>query len=358
MAITAFGTNDNQTVKIWSSLTLRDMLKSTLVYKFLGNGKSAILMRLTDLEKNAGDTIKYDLLMQMSGAGVKGDNRMRDNEEALVYYQDSVAIDQLRNAHAFRRMSQQRTLHDMRMDAKTNLADWYAGKLDDYMFRYLCGDTTVNHAQAGLATDSDHYIMSGDVTRTGVIATDEASLGSNDQITLADMDYAKESAKTLSPMIRPAMIDGQEYYVVVLHSYSVTDLRLDVANSAYTDWPTIQLYANKRGLDNPIFTGALGVYNGMIIYESTRLFSPTTSVRRNLFLGSQAGVFAIGNAYDTMEQQRVGKDNMMSWYEETDDYGNEKGIAVGTIFGMKATRFNSKDFGKIIISSYSATHAG
>lgn len=183
--------------------------------------------------------------------------RMRDNEEALIYYQDSVVIDQLRNAHAFRRMSQQRTLHDMRMDAKTNLADWFAGKLDGYMFRYLCGDTTMNHAQAAVAPDANHYIMSGDVANSGVIATDEASLGSNDQISLADLDYAKESAKTLSPMIRPAMVDGQEYYCVVLHPYSVTDIRLDVANSAYTDWPTIQMYANKRGLDNPIFTGAL-----------------------------------------------------------------------------------------------------
>ena len=95
----------------------------------------------------------------------------------------------------------------------------------------------------------------------------------------------------------------------------------------------------------------------MIMFESTRIYSPATSVRRNLFLGAQAGVFAQGNAYDTMEQQRVGRDNMMSWYEETDDYGNEKGIAVGSIFGMKATRFNSKDFGKIVIPSYSVSHA-
>lgn len=283
---------------------------------------------------------------------------MRDNEEALIYYQDNVSIDQLRNAHAFRRMSQQRTLHDMRMDAKTNLADWFAGKLDTYMFDYLCGNTTRNHAQAAVAPDSEHYIVSGDVENSGTIATDEASLGSNDQISLADMDYARESAKTITPMIRPAMIDGQEYFVVVLHPYSVTDIRLDVANSAYTDWPTIQMHANKRGLDNPLFTGALGVYNNMIMFESTRIYSPVSNVRRNLFLGAQAGVFAQGNAYDTMEQQRVGKDSLMSWYEETDDYGNEKGIAVGCIFGMKATRFNSKDFGKIVISSYSASHAG
>ena len=90
-----------------------------------------------ELEKSAGDTIYFDLLMQMTGAGVTGDNRMRDNEEALTYYRDSVVIDQLRNAHAFRRMSQQRTLHDMRMDAKTNLADWFSGVYDTYMMDYL-----------------------------------------------------------------------------------------------------------------------------------------------------------------------------------------------------------------------------
>lgn len=358
MAITAFGTNDNQTVKLWSSLTMREALKSTLMNKFLGTGKGAILQRLTELEKTAGDTIKYDLLMQMVGAGVTGDNRMRDNEEALVYYQDSVAIDQLRNAHAFRRMSQQRTLHDMRMDAKTNLSEWFSGVYDTYMFDYLCGNTSRSFANTATAPDADHYILSGDVANSGTIATDEASLGTNDQIQLADLDYAKESAKTLTPPIRPVMIDGGEYFVAVLHSYSVTDLRLDVANSAYTSWPDIQMYANKRGLDNPIFSGALGVYNGMIIYESTRIYSPVANVRRNLFLGAQAGVFAIGSAYDSIESQRVGKDNMMSWFEQTDDYGNEKGISVGCIFGMKATVFNSKDFGKIVISSYATSHAG
>lgn len=258
MAITAFGTNDAQTVKIWSSLTMREALKATMFNKFLGSGKGAIIQRLTDLEKTAGDTIKYDLLMQMTGAGVEGDNRMRDNEEPLVYYQDSVSIDQLRNGHAFRRMSQQRTLHDMRSDAKMNLADWFAGKYDSIMFRFLCGDPTISFGgNTGVAPDSTHYIMSGDVSRTGTIATDEASLGSNDQISLADLDYCKEASKTLAVPMKPTMIDGGEYYVVVLHPYSVTDLRLDVANSAYIDWPTIQMYANKRGLDNPIFTGSL-----------------------------------------------------------------------------------------------------
>ena len=181
-------------------------------------------------------------------------------------------------------------------------------------------------------------------------------MGDNDQIQLADLDFAKEKAKDLSPMIRPTYIDGKEYYVVVLHTYSVTDIRLDVSNSAYTSWPDIQMYANKRGLKNPIFDGSLGVYNGMILFESNRIYEPSTNVRRNLFLGAQAGVFAIGNAYSKLEQQRVGKDNLMSWYEESADYGNEVGIAVGSIFGMKSTLFNSDDYGKIVITSYAASH--
>ena len=361
MAVTAFGTNDVQAIKLWSTVTMREALKATMANRLMGSGKRAIIQRLTELEKSAGDQIKYDLLMQMTGAGVEGDNRMRDNEEALVYYQDSVKIDQLRNAHAFRRMSQQRTLHDMRMDAKSNLADWFAGKFDTYLFSHLCGLTTFSFAgNTPTDPDSDHYIISGDVASTGVIATDETSLGNNDQIQLADLDYAKEAAKTLTPPIRPAQFEGSDYFVVILHPYSVTDIRLDVANSAYTDWPTIQMYANKRGLKNPIFTGALGVYNGMVLLESNYLPAFTgaaaSTVRRNLFLGAQAGVFAMGSAYDGIEKERMGKDNLMSWYEQTDDFGNEKAISVGSIFGMKSTLFNSKDYGKMVITSYAASH--
>lgn len=356
MAITAFGTNDDRTVKIWSQLTFREALKSTLFNKFLGTGKRAIIQRLTELENQAGDQVKFDLLMQMGNDGITGDNRMRGNEEALTYYQDSVVIDQLRNAHAFRRMSQQRTIHDLRMDAKANLSDWFADKFDTYMFNCLCGNTSHSFGQATTAPDSDHYVISGDVTNSGTIATDEASLGSNDQIQLADMDFCKEKAKTLSPLVRPVMIDGQEMYVVVLHPYSVTDMRLDVANSAYTSWPDIQMYANKRGLKNPIFDGSLGVYNGMIIYESTRIYSPVSNVRRNLFLGAQSGVFAVGNAYSKLQQNRTGKENLMSWYEDSDDYGNENGIAVGCIFGMNKSTFNSKDYAAMVITSYAASH--
>ena len=349
--------NDAQTVKIWSSLLMREALKATYFKKFLGDGKKAILQRLKDLEKGKGDEIKFDLLMQMTNPGIEGDNRMKDFEEPLVYEQDSVKIDQLRNAHAFKHMSQQRTLHNMRSDAQGNLSDWYAGKYDDYMFRYLGGDTGLSFAgNTGVVADTDHYVVTGTVGHTGAIVTDEGNLGSTSQIAMADLNFAKEKAKTITPPIRPAIVDGEEYYVVVLHPFSVTDLKLNIAASTYTKWSDIQMFANRRGLKNPLFTGALGVYEGCILFESQRIHSPSTDVRRNLMLGAQAGVFAQGNAYDTIAQRKVGKGNMFKWFEEVTDYGNEKGIAVGSVFGMKKVRFASKDYGCMTISSYAVVH--
>jgi hypothetical protein len=65
----------------------------------------------------------------------------------------------------------------------------------------------------------------------------------------------------------------------------------------------------------------------------------------------------MGSADDSMEQSRVGKDNLMSWYEEIDDYGNEKGISCGAIFGINKSVFNSKDFAVISIDSYAVAHS-
>ena len=38
------------------------------------------------------------------------------------------------------------------------------------------------------------------------------------------------------------------------------------------------------------------------------------------------------------------------------DYGNEKGVSVGAIFGMNKSVFNSKDYGLITVPSYSVAH--
>ena len=54
-----------------------------------------------------------------------------------------------------------------------------------------------------------------------------------------------------------------------------------------------------------------------------------------------------------------GKDSSggeMSWVEEMFDYGNQLGVSAGMIAGLKKTRFNSADFGTIVVPTYAVAH--
>jgi len=352
MADLDFGTNDPQTVKIWGKKMMKQALGQTLFFKkFLGTDENALLYWAKDLESSNGDQIKYDLLVELKQAGVTGSNELEGNEENLDFQQDTINIEQLRHATGRTLMSSQRSVHDLREAGTWALSRWWARKFEEYMFRYLCGDITINHGQVGVVYDSNHVVYGG-------TATSEATLTTNDRITLPMIDYAVENAKTQENRMVPVSIDGSQYYVLVLHPYSVTDLKLNVGGSTSTKWIEIQKDANVRGKDNPIFTGAIGVYNNTIIFESPDIIRSRAAadasgeVRRNLFLAARAGCFAMGNAYDKMDQKKMGNDNMISWYEYTRDAGDKRYIKAGSVFGIKKTIFESEDYGTITMPCY------
>ena len=139
MAVTEFGTNDAQAVKRWSDTLFRETIGKTYCKRFMGRDSNAILKVLTELENSAGDIIKYDLRTQDRSNGVQGDTRLKGFESALQFSQDELKIDQLRNAHAFRGMTQQRTVHDLRKEGRASLSTWFARVYDVMMFTYWAG---------------------------------------------------------------------------------------------------------------------------------------------------------------------------------------------------------------------------
>lgn len=352
MALTQFGTNDNETVNLWSNKTYYEALKATIGKTLMGDMKDAVLGLHDDLTDAAGDMVKYDILMEPTGNGVESQNRLKDNEEVMVYHQDYVKIDMKRNAHKFDGMTQQRTVHNLRKDAQRNMSKWLGAWLDWTIMHQLGGDTTITFANVPVAVDTSHYVMCGDVAHGTVLATQEASISDNDEIDLLDIDYAKERAMTATPQCEPAMYDGQEMYVAILHPYCMTDIRVSTS-AATVKWHEIQQYANQRGLKNPIFTKSNGVYNNVILLESTRIYSPRSNVYRNLFLGKQAGVFALGNPYNQIAKKGGdGAETYMSWFEDIDDYGFETGVGIGICVGIKPCVFNSARLGGMVMSSY------
>ena len=353
MAITSYGTNANETVKVWSRKLFRESLKATWLYKFMGEGTDSIIQVLDDLAKGPGDNVKNILRVQLTGEGIEGDATLEGNEEALTTYTDNFYISQLR--HAVRsggRMTEQRIPFSIREEARQGLTDWFSDRIDTALFNQLAGntaqtDTRYTAHNATTAPDSTRRVSPG--TNGGTAA---ASLSASQIFTFALIDKAVEKAKTVSPLIRPVRVDGNEYFVCFLHPYQVTDLRTDTTSG---NWFDVQSKAMQGGRvsDNPIFTGALGVYNGVILHEANRvpLTSTTTSsnsnTRRALLCGAQAGVVGFG---------RENGMNRMTWQEELFDYGNQFGVAAGLIWGAKKNIFNSLDFGVIVIDTYAAAH--
>jgi N4-gp56 family major capsid protein len=98
MAVTAYGVNANEAVKLWSRKLAREALKKTYIRRFMGAGSDSMIQIKNETNKGPGDRITITLRMQLSGDGIQGDGTQEGNEESLTTYTDNVLINQLRHA--------------------------------------------------------------------------------------------------------------------------------------------------------------------------------------------------------------------------------------------------------------------
>jgi len=350
MAATEYGVNHPLAIKKWEPELMKEALKKTYALQFMSKSKSSICTIKTDLTtSDGGDRIRVGIRNQLKGDGIRGDNTLEGNEESLETFYQDVFIDQLRHAVRSRgKMSEQRVPFSVREEAKDGLADWWSERIDRWFFNQLCGNT----AQADdryygfnspVAPDLDHVTFGNSGVTGATLAGGEGSLSNTTiaKMNLTFIDTAIEKAKLAKNALRP-VADGK--YVMFLHPYQVTALR---TNTATGQWQDIQKAAMSGGKvsDNPIFTGALGIYNNVILHESTRVpVSPNNAnVYRAVLCGAQALCIAFGRKY--------GK-NVFSWKEELFDYDNQLGVAAGCQAGMVKTRFDGSDYGTIVVPTY------
>jgi N4-gp56 family major capsid protein len=357
MADTNFGVNHPLAVKLWSKMLFYEQLKATWAKKFMGTGSNSLCQILDDTKKDAGDQIRWGLRMQLSGAGVAADNTLEGNEEALIFQYDQILVDQLRHATRSKgKMSEQRVPYELREEARQGLTDWFADRWDTWFFNHLAGNTAETDSRyygfnVPVAPDANHYFSANNNTGEGSL-----SATTTWAFKLGDIDRAVAKAKTLTVPIRPIMVNGGEHYVLFLHPFQVYQLRRDTNT---LQWADIQKASMSGGQisNNPIFTGALGMYNNVVMHEAVRIPTIVTApasgtqadFRRAVFAGAQALALAFGQNQSQ---------NKMSWVEELYDYKNSLGVAAGIIAGMKKAVFNTgaggaaEDFATIVIGSY------
>ena len=215
---------------------------------------------------------------------------------------------------------------EVREEARLGLQDWWADRIDTWVMNQLSGNTAETNTK--YSGNQAPIAPSSAAGNTRIIyadggSTSEASLSAVQKFQLSFIDKAVVTAKTATPLIRPVRVQGGEFYVAFLHPWQVFDLRTDATAGRIT-WYDAQKARVQGGLtgeaESPIFSGALGLYNGVVLHESTRLpAAPTNAnVRRALLCGAQGGAFAFGQGNQPAK---------MDWFEELFDSGDGSAAA-------------------------------
>jgi len=292
MTVTAFGTNDALTAKVYSADWIDSSIDRSYFNKngFIGEDEeNSIIWLRRELEAKKGDTIYLGNVQELSNAGVPGDNEMEGSEEDLDTYDDSLIVDQIRNAVRLEgAMTEQRAAADLRKYMNSTLKNWMANKIDQDGF-------------TALTTSPTRIIYAGAATGT-------SSITSSTKLVYTTVSQAVVNGRQVTPEIRPVMVDGKEVFVLVTSLGAGYDFKQTAASSG-----GIQDFlkdAMPRGTSNPLFTRANFYWDGVLIHDHRHV--PTVSTwgsggdqpgASNIFMGAHAG--AIGYAKRRIYKEKL-----------------------------------------------------
>lgn len=313
--------------RAWALQTWTGAQIEQFFYPMTGKSADSIIQLDDTLKKEAGDQITFKLRMPLLGDGTFGDDVLEGNEEAMEYHDFSVRLDQIRHAVRIKgKLEEKKTATKLRTEAKDALKEWFAEKLTRMYFSSLS------------AIPSSRRI----VFPNGV--SSKASITSANKMSCAIISKAKRKAKKrivyvgddgethVVPKIRPVKVAGRNkaLYVMSITEDQMRDLRDDPV------WIAAQSQANIRGEENPLFSGAEGIWDGVVIFthdfvEVTNEGNGGTAVGHALLLGAQAACFAVGSDPE--------------WQEDNYDFKNKVAFETGQIFGIEKAVYDGEDFG-------------
>lgn len=239
-------------------------------------GSSKPIIVKDDLEKGPGDVIHFQVLSDLFSSGVTGETSLMGSEDKLAMAQFDLTVDWIRNAVAFTKNVQRRVNFDIVQVARQRLSDWMSRYIDEGMFYQL------------ITTESPDTLYAGD-------APTEASLGANDTFGVEEIDRIKLALQRKGALpISSKMSSGEELeaFGIVISEVDEYWLKGD------EDWKKAQFYAADRGTGNPLFTGAIGMWNGCIVYVNRSVKSA------NNVLGSP--LRPEGRLYSTIDASTTG----------------------------------------------------
>lgn len=330
-------------------------------------------IRVTDLTKTRGDTVSVDMFNIIQGKPVMGDKKLSGRMMALKSRSQDIKINQMRGGvDPGGRMTQQRTVHDLRTVGRIELSGWWARALDQGKLVHFAGARgSMNTADwvIPLVSDPDFAeIMVNTVTAPTFNrhfyagdATALDTLDTADIMTLDDIDRLRAAIDEADIPLQPIMFpddpasNDEPLYVLYVSSRVWHYLQTRTGDKA---WRTFLANARERGSKNPLFTGEPGMWNGILVRKSARAirflpgdvvtvatsaasYTETTktipalatdyAVDRCVLLGAQALAEVWGKDSDSGMHMR--------WHEEVTDHGSTYEASVAGMGGCSKLRF-------------------
>lgn len=365
-----------------------------------GKGQTAAgypIVKTGDLSKGAGETISIDLFNILQGTPTMGDKKIMGRMMGLGSSSMDVRINQTRGgADSGGKMTQKRTVHDLRKISMVGLQAWMTRLEDQTALVHLAGargsqvttdwvvplsnhpefaDILVNRINA--PTKNRQYYAND--------ATTASDIGTNDALTLQDVSRIVSSLQESVVPLQPITIDSDENaWNSQLWCMFVTERQWLYLKSrtSQTQWNEAVKYAFERKAasgktKHPLFdTMETIMWEGMLIKrmhryairfnagdsvivdsggadgatytETTATVAANITVDRAIIVGAQALAKAYG--------QSSASAYFYDWSEEKVDHGNSVETVVASMNGTAKVRFRidniDTDHGVAVIDTY------
>lgn len=343
-------------------------------------------VRITDLAKGAGERVSVDLFNIVNVRPTMGDRKIAGRLGHLSSSSMDIKINQMRGGvEAGGKMSQQRTVHNLRSIAKANLAGWNARAQDQLAMVHTAG-------ARGYQDDGEWVIpIAADPEFNEIVvnpvlpptrnrrhfagdATSVANLDTNDLLTLNGIDRIRAKLDNMPFPMQPIKLandpEAEDEPLYCLYVTPNVWYQLMIATSGQ-NWRSFITDAKARaaGWNHPLFMGTAGYWAGILIkkmkrairfpsgssvveYDASDVAQNVTAAvdtERCFLLGAQA----VAMAYGSMESSGY----HFSWNEELEDHKNIKEISTASMMGYSKIRFTGSDgaptdFGVMTVDCY------
>ena len=374
MANTNFSALTSEQLTIWSRDFWRVARNMSFINQFAGSGPNSMVQEISELtQSEKGARAVLTLLADMTGDGIVGDNTLEGNEEALRSFDIVVQLDQLRFANRLSgRLADQKSVVNFREHSRDALAYAMADRIDQLAFLSLAGIAYTNKNNGALRSvltsgqNLGDLAFNSDVTaptsnRHKRISGNDLAAGSVTSITATDKLKYRHIVD-LKAFAKDQYIRGmrgagnEEMYHLFVSPQVMADLKLD------SDFLSNVRSAGIRGPNNELFAGSSSLMvDGVMVHEFRHVFNTSGATAGTSSNAGSAGFKGGADAdvdyasclFCGAQSLAMADIGLPEIVEDTFDYGNQNGISIGKIFGLKKPKYNSditgqdEDFGVI-----------